>query len=225
MPTPKTYILKCPGCGAGLKVGEAVDSFACTYCGASVQVERGEGIVSLRLITDAISKVQRGTDRTAAELALVRIPKEITAAREEQQRLGKLRDEAIARAKLMPQPAEPDFATIVGAIRAGRTTLYTSILWAPFSALMLVVGASERSVAMFLMGLAIPTAIFVGPAYLQSKKTHQEAGKAADAWNQSPARQAAIAEVESLSKRDDDLQARLIRLNSKLAEAQAVVDN
>ncbi len=70
MPELKTFALTCPGCGAALKVGESVDSFACAYCGASVRVEHGEGIVSLRLLTDAISNVQRGTDRTASELAL-----------------------------------------------------------------------------------------------------------------------------------------------------------
>lgn len=73
----KTYTLKCPGCGATLKVGESVELFACTYCGASVRLERGEGIVSLRLLNEAILNIQRGTNRTVAELTIIRLLEEI----------------------------------------------------------------------------------------------------------------------------------------------------
>lgn len=85
----KAYALKCPGCGAALKVGETVDSFACAYCAASVRVERGGGIVSLQLLTDAIAKVQTGTDRTAAELALVRLNAKLSRIRRDVQELEK----------------------------------------------------------------------------------------------------------------------------------------
>lgn len=77
MPELKTYTLKCPGCGATLKVGESVELFACTYCGASVRLERGEGIVSLRLLNEAILNIQRGTNRTVAELTIIRLLEEI----------------------------------------------------------------------------------------------------------------------------------------------------
>lgn len=73
----KAYTLKCPGCGATLKIGESVELFACTYCGASVRLERGEGIVSLRLLNEAILNIQRGTNRTVAELTIIRLLEEI----------------------------------------------------------------------------------------------------------------------------------------------------
>jgi|GEM_PF-3526316 len=85
MSNVRTVALKCPSCGAGLSVGESVDLFACGYCSVSVAVERTGGIISLRLLTDAVSRVQRGTDRTAAELALKRLTAERKSVQLERQ--------------------------------------------------------------------------------------------------------------------------------------------
>ncbi len=68
--------LKCANCGANLEVRAETETFACGYCGASQMVERHGGTVSLRLLTDSISKVQVGTDKTAAELAIRRLKEE-----------------------------------------------------------------------------------------------------------------------------------------------------
>jgi ribosomal protein S27AE/cell division protein FtsB len=73
----KSITMKCANCGAGLQVASDMDHFACSYCGASLSVARQGGTVALNLVADSIAKVQVGTDRTAAELALVRLPKEI----------------------------------------------------------------------------------------------------------------------------------------------------
>ena len=75
----RTLTLKCPGCGAALEVTPDMDRFACGYCGTEQIVQRRGGTVSPKLITDAISRVQTGTDRTAAELALVRLQQELAA--------------------------------------------------------------------------------------------------------------------------------------------------
>jgi hypothetical protein len=53
--------------------------FACGYCGAEQIVERRGGTVALKPIADAIARVQVGTDKTAAELALKRLPQELKA--------------------------------------------------------------------------------------------------------------------------------------------------
>lgn len=79
----KTIAMKCASCGAGLQIAPDIDHFACGYCGASLSVVRQGGTVALRLVSDLIAKVQVGTDRTAAELALVRLPKEISERRRE----------------------------------------------------------------------------------------------------------------------------------------------
>ena len=47
------------------------------------------GISPPKKVTDAIDKVQKGTDKTAAELALTRLPQELNALK--QQRFNKQR--------------------------------------------------------------------------------------------------------------------------------------
>src|SRR5690349_19353458 len=65
--------LKCSCCGAALPVATNVESFQCSICKTTFTVKRQAGVVSL--IADAIQKIQVGTDKTAAELALPRIRK------------------------------------------------------------------------------------------------------------------------------------------------------
>ena len=69
--------LGCANCGAPLEIKADIDSLACGYCGTSQRVERSGGAVSLRKVEAAINAVQRGTDRTAAELALPRLKAEL----------------------------------------------------------------------------------------------------------------------------------------------------
>ena len=64
--------LKCDNCGGKLDVYDDMQRFACGYCGAEMVVQRRGGTVALKAITDAIRKVQIGTDKAAAELAIVR---------------------------------------------------------------------------------------------------------------------------------------------------------
>ena len=79
---PKIISLKCANCGAKLEIDEKMDRFSCAYCGIEQYVERRGGTVSLRLV-DAIRKVQAGTDKTAAELALRRLDEELKQATKE----------------------------------------------------------------------------------------------------------------------------------------------
>ncbi len=69
--------LNCANCGAKLEVYDDMDRFACGYCGTEMLVQRRGGTVALKAVTEAIKKVQIGTDKTAAELALVRLGKEL----------------------------------------------------------------------------------------------------------------------------------------------------
>jgi uncharacterized Zn finger protein (UPF0148 family) len=69
--------LQCPSCGAPLDVFRDMDAFACGHCGATVQVQRRGGTVALRGVEKAIERVQAGTDKTAAELALVRYRRDL----------------------------------------------------------------------------------------------------------------------------------------------------
>lgn len=69
--------LECPKCGARLEVPPGLESFACAYCAASVRVRRAGGTVSLQRIEARLTEVERNTDRTASELAIVRYEKDL----------------------------------------------------------------------------------------------------------------------------------------------------
>ncbi|MGE5569297.1 MAG: hypothetical protein ACM3S5_09705 [Rhodospirillales bacterium] len=68
--------LNCSNCGAKLDIYDDMDHFACGYCGTQLVVRRRGGTVSLRAVEQAIERVRVGTDKTAAELAIVRLEKE-----------------------------------------------------------------------------------------------------------------------------------------------------
>jgi predicted RNA-binding Zn-ribbon protein involved in translation (DUF1610 family) len=77
---PENFInLSCANCGGKLDVYDDMERFACGYCGTEMIVQRRGGTVSLKAVTDAIERVQVGTDKTAAELALVRLRQELAA--------------------------------------------------------------------------------------------------------------------------------------------------
>lgn len=82
--------LTCPNCGGQLQITEDIERFACAHCGTEHVVNRAGGIVSLKPVMDELKEVQRGTDRTASELAINRIANEIEMIEEE---LGYLRAE------------------------------------------------------------------------------------------------------------------------------------
>jgi len=71
--------LNCTNCGGVLEIHGDMDRFACGYCGSAQIVERRGGTVALRLMVDAVARVQVGTDKTAAELAIVRLEREIAS--------------------------------------------------------------------------------------------------------------------------------------------------
>lgn len=68
--------LGCVGCGASLEIGGEVKQLACVHCGTSQIVERTGGSIHLKEFAQTLSRVQAGTDKTAAELALARLDKE-----------------------------------------------------------------------------------------------------------------------------------------------------
>src|SRR5262249_33549760 len=65
-----------------------MDIFACGYCGSRQVVQRQGGTVSLKLIGEAIARVQDGTDRTAAELAVRRLREELVQVEAKVKTLG-----------------------------------------------------------------------------------------------------------------------------------------
>lgn len=80
--------LKCSNCGGALDVTPAMDFFACGYCGSQLVVLRNEGTVTLEVAIEAVARIQRGTDRTAAELAVRRLREDLVEIETERQRLA-----------------------------------------------------------------------------------------------------------------------------------------
>jgi hypothetical protein len=85
MTETKLIPLRCPGCGAKLEISNDMECFTCAYCGTELMAERKGGTVVLKPLTDAVTKVQVGTDKTAAELALVRLQREYDEIRQQRQ--------------------------------------------------------------------------------------------------------------------------------------------
>ncbi|MES2611010.1 MAG: hypothetical protein V4679_12260 [Pseudomonadota bacterium] len=91
--------LSCANCSAPLEIEGELERFACSYCGTEQIVKRSGGVVWLKKVETAIRAVQKGTDRTAAELALVRLDRELEEAQESKAALIRTADEKEARAR------------------------------------------------------------------------------------------------------------------------------
>lgn len=71
--------LTCPSCGGKLLITPEINRFACSHCGNEHIVQRGIGTISLKPIIEGIKDVQQGVDKTASELAIKRLEKEIAS--------------------------------------------------------------------------------------------------------------------------------------------------
>jgi DNA-directed RNA polymerase subunit RPC12/RpoP len=114
---PDFITLSCPSCGAKLEITQDVNRFACSHCGREHIVKRSGGIVSLSPVVDAINQVKTGVDKTAAELALERIPKEIEVLIAEKNSL----------LKVHPYPKELSASFLAIEIIAGFAFVFWSI--------------------------------------------------------------------------------------------------
>jgi len=80
---PKLITLSCPSCGGKLQITSDMDRFACGHCGNEHIVRRSGGTISLAPVVEGLKYVQKGVDRTASELAIVRLKSEINELTEE----------------------------------------------------------------------------------------------------------------------------------------------
>jgi ribosomal protein S27E len=68
--------LSCANCGGELEVYDDMERFACGYCGTEIAVERRGGTIVLKSISQPVKNMPAGTDKTSAELALMRLKEE-----------------------------------------------------------------------------------------------------------------------------------------------------
>jgi hypothetical protein len=85
----KIIPLNCPNCGTTLEIGENKEQLACGTCGSQLFVDRSGGAISLEL-AKSLGVISTGATQTAAELALVRLEKELNDAKEKVERLESL---------------------------------------------------------------------------------------------------------------------------------------
>jgi ribosomal protein S27E len=79
--------LQCRNCNGKLDVYEDKERFACGYCGTEVVVQSKGGTIILRAVTEAIKRVEIGTEKTAAELVITRYETDLKRIREKEKRM------------------------------------------------------------------------------------------------------------------------------------------
>lgn len=73
---------RCRCCGSWLEIYPDMSRFACGQCGTEFIVERRGGTISVKSALETTDRAQGGTDKIAAELALVRLERELAGARQ-----------------------------------------------------------------------------------------------------------------------------------------------
>jgi len=75
--------MTCKSCGGKLQITPEIEDFACMYCGTEFKVNRGGGIVALSPVVEELQKVSVSTDKTASELAIIRLKEEVSTLRQD----------------------------------------------------------------------------------------------------------------------------------------------
>jgi hypothetical protein len=75
---PDFINLTCPSCGGKLQITNDIDRFACGHCGNELIVRRSGGAITVAPIVEGLKEVKTGVDKTASELAMVRLEGEIS---------------------------------------------------------------------------------------------------------------------------------------------------
>lgn len=71
--------LSCTSCGGRLELSSDIDRFACSHCGTELMVKRSHGVVALGEVAEDIENIKQSSDKTASELAIVRLKGEISS--------------------------------------------------------------------------------------------------------------------------------------------------
>jgi hypothetical protein len=74
---PDSITLTCISCGIKLEIPNDIERFACGNCGVEQIVKRTGSIVSLAPVSEGLTQIRVGVDKTASELAIQRLKDEI----------------------------------------------------------------------------------------------------------------------------------------------------
>ena len=155
---PDFITLSCPSCGYKLQITEDIDRFACVACGNEHIINRSGGIVTLKPVIDSIKSVQVGVDRTASEVAIVRLKQEIKELESEYSTADDALKEALSEAKLQKAASDDKtpwkliivmavVLTIILLIIPGTRNLgvYASIFTGLFSLTVYIINSGKGS--------------------------------------------------------------------------------
>lgn len=132
--------LSCQNCGGKLEVYEDMTRFACAHCGSEMIAEHRGSTVILKSVQEAIQKVQSGTEKTAAEVAIVRLRQEISEKNQEIQQ-AEIESKTISYGFLLALAA---IALLGFAITANGTWM-GAFLWIPAVAIGLIYHSGNKS--------------------------------------------------------------------------------
>jgi hypothetical protein len=69
--------MTCPSCGGKLTIQPDIDQLLCLHCGNQFLVKRNDGSIALKSISEKLTNINIGIDRTALELTIKRIKEEV----------------------------------------------------------------------------------------------------------------------------------------------------
>ncbi len=190
---PQHFIsLKCSNCGGKLDVFDEMERFACRYCGTEMVVQRQGGTVALKAITEAIQQLRTGAEKTAAELALVRLQRESIDLED---RLSALRAKAARLSVALPPSEEPQ-----------GWPWMSSTIFLVFAAAAFFPSVARFGVVTTMVGILVLTFLTAGLSVV-AKRDQRKQREAFEGWTRS--KQGLDAGIETVTRasagRDRDI--------------------
>jgi hypothetical protein len=130
--------------------------FACGYCGSNQVVERSGGTVSLKPVVEAVARVQIGTDKTAAELAIPRLQQELSRLQSRRQEYEQTARRNIIEVRSNSESSRYGSAASRGILSCLVLTIFASVTGAASEVgklrdiIALLVGATGGAIVFFL---------------------------------------------------------------------------
>lgn len=213
-------VLKCPGCGARLEIFLEMTRFACGSCGCGLSAVRRGGTVAL-VPEEAALAPANPADRTAAELALQRLPEELAARQRELEEKAKTLQ--YLRQHLNDDPGGFELKALHGVWPAlWRSAIAAGIL-------LLAVLAKEREglpLRDLALGVLVPFVLGFAIRYLLNRRAAAHNAKVAQEREEAVRlNQAQVLKRIQGVQREHDEAARQVRaLAERIARNKAIAD-
>ena len=202
--------LTCPSCGGRLKITKEIERFACAYCGAEHIVKRGEGVISLAPVVEGLEKIRSGVDKTASELAISRLQREIT---ELERQLRQVSQARLALLQKMRMTWEPEIALLrfgLGELMKSENPPQKTFRWQG----LLTGGYSDKDYSARFQRLTMEDSQFLVRACQKPRSFGAAASKSIVK---------SLGEKLALVQREAQIREKLERLRAELAKHEQIV--